>query len=219
MEKYIHVLRKCPMFAEINENDILAMMKCFEARVAHFHKNESVLREGDKARYMGVVLSGEVKVVRIDFWGNRSIITHIEPSEIFGESFVWAGVEQMPVDVVASEESDVLLIDCLKMKKNFASSGGSYGQIIFNLLHIVSKKNLFFNQKIEITSKRTTRDKLMAYLQLQAKQAGSNKFAIPYNRQELADFLQVERSGLSMEISKLCKEGVIENKKNQFILF
>ena len=124
----------------------------------------------------------------------------------------------MPVDVVASEETDVLLIDCLKMKQNFTGADGTYGKMIFNLLKIVASKNLFFNQKIEITSKRTTREKLMTYLQLQAKRAGSNQFTIPYNRQELADFLQVERSGLSVEISKLRKEGVIDNQKEHFTL-
>ena len=219
MEKYMNVLKNCPLFQEMDEEQILQMMTYFDAKVVHFRKNENVLREGDKTRFMGIVLAGQVQVVRNDFWGNRSIVTHIEPSEIFGESFAWAEVEQMPVDVIASEETEVLLIDCLKMKQNFVSSRGAYGQIIFNLLKITASKNLLFNQKIEITSKRTTRDKLMTYLQLQAKRAGSNKFVIPYNRQELADFLQVERSGLSMEISKLCKEGVMENHKSQFILF
>ena len=219
MEKYMNVLKNCPLFLEMKEEQILQMMKYFDAKVVHFRKNESVLREGDKARFMGVVLTGQVQVVRNDFWGNRSIVTHIDPSEIFGESFVWAGVERMPVDVFCSEQADVLLIDCMKMKQNFASSGGAYGQIVFNLLKITASKNLFFNQKIEITSKRTTREKLMAYLQLQAKRVGSNQFTIPYNRQELADFLQVERSGLSMEISKLRKEGIIDNQKNHFTLF
>ena len=219
MEKYISVLEKCPLFQEIKEEQILQMWKHFDSRVAYFQKNQSVLREGDKTRFMGIVLTGQVQVVRVDFWGNRSIVTHIEQGELFGESFVWAGVERMPVDVVASEETEVLLIDCLKMKQNFAKSGGAYGQIVFNLLKITASKNLFFNQKIEITSKRTTREKLMAYLQLQAKRVGSNQFTIPYNRQELADFLQVERSGLSMEISKLRKEGIIDNQKNHFTLF
>lgn len=218
MEKYIRVLEHCPLFQGMEEEQIFQMMKYFDARVVHFRKNETVLREGDKTRCMGIVLAGQAKVVRVDFWGNRSIVTHIEQGELFGESFVWAGVERMPVDVVASEETEVLLIDCLKMKQNFTDSEGTYGQIICNLLKIVASKNLFFNQKIEITSKRTTREKLMTYLQLQAKRAGSNQFTIPYNRQELADFLQVERSGLSVEISKLRKEGVIDNQKEHFTL-
>ncbi len=218
MEKYIRVLEHCPLFQGMEEEQIFQMMKYFDARVVHFQKNQSVLREGDKTRCMGIVLTGQVQIVRVDFWGNRSIVTHIEQGELFGESFVWAGVERMPVDVVASEETEVLLIDCLKMKQNFADSEGTYGQIICNLLKIVASKNLFFNQKIEITSKRTTREKLMTYLQLQAKRAGSNQFTIPYNRQELADFLQVERSGLSVEISKLRKEGVIDNQKEHFTL-
>lgn len=142
----------------------------------------------------------------------------IEPSRIFGESFACAGIEVLPVNVVASEDTDVLLIDARRITQSCSNSCSFHSRMIFNLLNIVARKNLVFHQKIEITSKRSTREKLMTYLLLEAKKNGSNTFTIPYDRQELADYLEVERSGLSAEISKMKKEKMLESHRCTFSL-
>ena len=216
MEKYLEVLRKCSLFENIADENLTAILGCLGAKLYCYCKNQTILREGDAANLIGIVLKGKVQVVRIDYYGNRSIVAMIEPTQMFGESFACADEKMVPVDIVASEDSEVLMVDCQRVIHSCSNACDFHRQIIFNLLKIVAKKNIMFNQKIEITSKRTTREKLLTYLLQQAKKTGSDEFSIPYDRQELADYLEVDRSGLSVEIGKLKKEGIIENRKNIF---
>ena len=134
-----------------------------------------------------------VHIIRVDYFGNRSIIEGIGSSGLFGESFACAGVSAIPVSAIAAEPSQIMLIDCLKITCSCSNACAFHQRMVGNLLRVVAKKSLAFHQKIEITSKRTTREKLLAYLLLQAKKSGGKPFEIPYNRQELADYLEVER--------------------------
>lgn len=192
------------------------MLGCLRAKVNHYAKNETIIAEGEPAKYVGIVLSGTMQIEQTDYYGNRSIVAGIEPSEWFGESFACAGVEMIPVNVVANEESKTMFVDCLRITQSCSIACSFHQQIIYNLMKGVATKNLMFHQKIEITSKRSIRKKLLTYLLLLAKKNNSNRYEIPYDRQGLADYQEVERSGLSAEIRKLRKEGVIECRKNWF---
>ena len=216
MKQYFDVLRKCLLFRGITDTELSAMLPCLGARIARFDKGDFIMTEGEEARYVGIVLSGLVHIIREDYFGNKSIIEGVGPSGLFGESFACAGVLSTPVSVIAAESAQVMLIDCLKIICSCSSACEFHQRIIYNLLKVVAEKNLAFHQKIEITSKRSTREKLLAYLLLQAKRSGTDSIEIPYNRQELADYLGVERSGLSTEIGKLCKQGVITADRKQF---
>lgn len=218
MKKYFEVLRKCPLFCNIADENLISMLGCLGARVESFDRKETVLAEGDKAEYVGIVLSGSVQIVRVDYFGNRSILTTAHPSELFGEAFACAGVSEIPVDIVASGKCEIMFIDCVKIICACSNACDFHRQMIYNLMRNIAAKNIMFHQKIEVTSKRSTREKLMTYLLLQAKRSNSRSFEIPYDRQELADYLEVERSGLSAEISKMRKEGIIESRKNHFEL-
>jgi len=218
MKKYFDVLRKCPLFNEIEDENLIALLGCLDARVRSYEKRETIIAEGTSAKYLGIVLSGSVQIVRIDYFGNRSIVSGAEPSQLFAEAFACAEVSAIPVDIIANEPCEIMLIDCQRLMHSCSNACGFHQQMIFNLMKDVATKNLLFHQKIEITSKRTTREKLMTYLMLQAKRAGSNRFEIPFDRQELADYLEVDRSGLSAEIGKLCKAGVISSRKAHFEL-
>ena len=218
MKEYFGVLRSCSLFDHISDEDIIPMLGCLGAKVATYAKKETILREGGAARHIGVVLCGVVQIVQVDYFGNRSIVANLEVSELFGESFACAGVEQMPVSVVAAEESKVLFLECLKITQSCSNACEFHRQMILNLLKVVAEKNLVFHRKIEVTSKRSTREKLMTYLLQQAKMQQSNCFEIPYDRQGLADYLEVDRSGLSAEISKLRREGILECRKNRFTI-
>ena len=218
MKKYINILMKCPLFAGISEEELLAMASCLGARAVSVPAGEVIFSEGSPAKYMGLLLSGAAQVVQEDYFGNRTILTHLEPADLFGESFACAQMEALPVSVIAAEPSEVLLMDCRRLLTTCTSACDFHNRLIFNLLKVVAMKNLMFQQKIEITSKRSTWEKLMTYLAAQAKRCGSNSFTIPFDRQELADYLEVDRSGLSAEISKLRKEGVLQSEKNRFVL-
>ena len=194
------------------------MLSCLGARTRSLTKNQIIFQEGDPARDVGIVLSGAVQIVKEDYYGKRSIVARIGPGELFGESFACAGVRALPVSVVASEDSLVAIIDCHRITVSCSNACAFHSRMIFNLLRVVASKNLLFNQKIEITSKRTTREKLMTYLLSQAKLHGSDSFTIPYDRQALADYLGVERSAMSTELGKLRREGVLECDKSWFKL-
>ncbi len=218
MKKYYEILKQCRLFDDIGDDNLMAMLGCLGAKVRRFCKNQSIMTEGEKVADIGILLKGEAQLIRDDYYGNRSIVASIQPSQLFAESFVCAGADCIPVNVVATEDSEVMLIDGYHILHTCGNSCSFHNQMIFNLMKIVATKNLMFTQKIEITSKRTTREKLMTYLMQQAKAHNSNSFAIPYDRQELADYLEVDRSGLSAEISKLRREGLLECNKNKFKL-
>ncbi len=218
MEKYFSILRRCPLFDQIEDTDLLALLGCLGARVEWFDKKNTILPEGEPARTIGIVLSGSAQVVQVDYYGNRSILSGVAVSEIFGEAFACAEVPASPVAVVAVEPCEVMLIDSLRILHTCSNSCGFHQQIIFNLMKELATKNILFHQKLEITSKRSTREKLMAYLMLQARKNGSSSFTIPFDRQELADYLEVDRSGLSAEISKLRSEGILESERKHFKL-
>ena len=218
MQKYLEMLKNCPLFAGIEEESLLRMLHCLGARVEHFDKKYTVFSEGTPARYVGILLSGSLQMSRVDYYGNRSILGNVKQGELFCEAFACASVEAMPISVVAIEESEVMLVDCSHILHTCQNACGFHHQMIYNLMRDLAEKNLVFHQRAEVTSKRSTREKLMAYLLLCAKEAGSNRFTVPFDRQELADYLEVDRSGLSAEISKLRREGILESDKQRFHL-
>ena len=218
MQEFFSVLKKSPLFDGISREDLGGLLDCLGAQVVRAKKSQVLMAEGDPARHLGVVLEGCVQIEKLDFYGNRSIMTQAREGELFAESFACAGAAEMPVSAVATEDTQIMLIDCQRITTGCSNACGFHSRLISNLLQIVATRNLQLNQKIEITAKRTTREKLMAYLMGQAKFHGCDSFYIPFDRQALADYLQVERSAMSAEISKLRAEGVLESKKNHFRL-
>jgi CRP-like cAMP-binding protein len=212
-------LKKCPLFDKIGEENLLRMLTCLGAKVDYFDKKYTVFSEGSPAKYIGIVLSGSAQIVQIDYYGNRSILAEVGESELFGEAFACAELDTVPVTVIANEPSEIMLINCSHILHTCENNCGFHKQLIFNLMKDLAKKTILFHQRIEITSKRTTREKLLAYLMLQVKKTGKHYFDIPFDRQELADYLEVDRSGLSAEISKMKKEGLIDSNKNHFVMY
>lgn len=216
MKNYFPVLESCPLFAGISQEELTGLLHCLGAKKMDVVKGQTVYAEGDTATHLGIVLSGAVRLIREDYYGNRSIVAHIGPGELFAESYACAGIPSLPVSVVAEESGKLLLIDSRRITVSCSNACTFHNRIINNMLRLVADKNLVFDQKIQVVSKRTTRDKLMAYLMNQMKLQNSSQFTIPYDRQALADYLEVDRSGLSAEISKLRKEGILQSRKNYF---
>ena len=218
MQEFLPVLQKCVLFDGIATADILGMLGCFGAVVKTAKKDGQIITEGDPAAYVGILLEGSANVVKQDYYGVRSIVSRVEAGQMFAESFACAGVAEIPVSVVADETCKFMLIAYRRITVGCSNACSFHAQVIHNLLKAVAARNLEFHQKLDITAKRTTRDKIMAYLLNQAKLHGSDSFVIPYDRQELADYLGVERSAMSAELSKLRKDGILESRKNQFTL-
>ncbi len=188
------------------------------AKESYYEKGQTVFFTGERIEKFGIVLSGQVQVVQDDYYGNRSILGKIDIGNLFGESFACSETKTLPVSVITTAESELLFIDCHRLAVPCAKACGFHSRLIQNMLSIVSTKNILLTQKIEFTSKRTTREKLLAYLSAEAKKAEGNYFYIPFNRQELADYLSVERSAMSAELSKLKNDGLLNFHKNQFEL-
>lgn len=218
MEEYFGILKRCPLFQNIDQTDMSVMLHCLGASVCKVSRNQPVCLEGEPAKYVGIVLEGMAQIVKVDYYGNRSIVMSVEPTQLFGEAFACAGLETMPVSIYAACDSVFMLIDCKRILNICSNACGFHNLLVRNLLRVVADKNLMLNQKIEVTSRRTTREKLMAYLLFQAKRQGSAQFSIPYDRQGLADYLGVERSAMSAELSRMRKEGLLEYNKNIFKL-
>ena len=208
----------CALFDGIAASDLAALLGCLGARHIAYGRGEVIMAEGAPVKDVGILLTGQVQLIRTDYYGNRSIMMNIRPGQLFAESFACARAERLPVSVIAADDCEALLLDCSRVLTSCCNACDFHSRIIFNLLQIVAKKNLALHCKALITAKRTTREKLMTYLLLQAKEAGRADFTIPFDRQGLADYLAVDRSGLSAEISKLKKEGILDYYRSDFRL-
>ena len=218
MERYLELLKESPLFYGISKEDLKNILSCLNAKVASYQKNQLIFKEGDPPSHVGIVLSGAVQIIKEDYYGNRNILAHIEVGELFGEVFACANMQNLPVTVLSNSDTRIMLLDCKGMVTSCTNSCHFHSKLIKNLLRILAEKSLILNHKIELLSKRTIREKLLTYLMSQAKKNGYNEFVIPYDRQGLADYLGVERSAMSAEISKMCKDGLIETKKSRFKL-
>ena len=219
MEKYLALLGSTALFKGIDREDISSMLSCLSARKLAFRRGEALFMEGDKAGFIGLVLEGEVQILRDDFYGKTSLMDIARPGELFAEVFACSGVPAMPVSGYARSDCVVLLMDCRRIMTLCSNSCAFHNLIIKNLLQAVAEKTLTLSRKIRIMSQRSTREKLLAYLSEQAKLKGSASFDIPLDRQSLADYLGVERSAMSTELGKLRKDGVLECSGRHFTLF
>lgn len=218
MELNYAVLSKSPLFHQIDKSDLQSMLKCLGVKKKECKKDSYILFPGESVEYMGIVMRGKVAVMKEDAQGNRNILSEFGPSEMFGGALAYLRSTKSPVSVVAIEDSEVLLIDNKRIVSTCSSACVFHTMLIKNMLEILAGEVLMLNQKLDVISKRTTREKLLTFLQSQKNLSNSNPFTIAYNREQLADFLFVDRSAMSRELSKMRDEGIIKFKKNKFEL-
>ncbi len=218
MEKIFPLLSASPLFEGIGREDFSSVLRCLGARTNSFEKGEALFFEGDVVTELGLLVSGRLHLLRSDIRGNTSLVMEIVPPELFAEAVVCGGLGRMPVSVVAREASEVLTLDYKKVVTTCTAACDFHAKLIRNMIGVLARKNIMMSAKIEHMSKRTTREKLLSYLNDVARQKGKRAFAIPFTRQELADYLCVERSALSAEMSKLKASGVLDYRKNNFEL-
>lgn len=207
-----------PLFQNILPEDIPVMLKRLHAYTKSYQKEEYIRHAGDPADFIGIIESGSIHILQDDYYGNRNITASISEGSLFGEAFACAGIPYLPVDIVAAEDCTVMFLNVKKLLNTCDNGCEFHHTLIRNLLGIVAQNNMYLNQKIKYTSRKTTGEKLMAYLTDQAKMKSSNDFTIPFNRQELADYLGVERSAMSAELGKLTKLGILQTQRSHFTL-
>ena len=211
------VLSGTALFRGIEETDFQGLLSCLEATERHFQKGETVLHRGDRTDRMGLLLEGTVHIVREDFWGNRSMVGLAGSGDIFAESYGLTG-EPLEVSVLAATDCEILFFSASKAVSGCAKVCSFHEQLSRNLLGMLARKNLLLTEKMRHMARKTTREKLLSYLSAQALRANNSEFDIPLDRQQLADFLGVERSAMSAALGKLRDEGVLEFRKNHFHL-
>lgn len=194
------------------------MLACLDAKSANYQTGSCILRVGDAAEALGLMLLGNAFIVQEDFWGNRNIIISIGPGQSFAEAFACAPDAALNISVVAESPCTVLFLNVKRILTVCPTACAHHSRIIRNLLSDLACKNLRLNEKLTHLGQRTTRAKLLSYLSAEAQRHGSFEFDIPFSRQQLADYLFVERSGLSLELCKLRDDGFLEFHKNHFIL-
>lgn len=214
MEKYFNVLKNSMLFSDIEENELDSMLVCLNAKIKDYKKDDFVFRVGDKITQVGFVLTGKVHIINEDYWGNRVIISQIKEGNLFGESYACAGATAETISAVAIEDTKIMFLDVKRIITTCSSGCVFNTRLIKNLITVLSQKNLLLTGKIEHTSKRSTREKLLSYLSNESKKANSSSFNIPFNRQQLADFLCVDRSAMSNELSKMKKDGILDFNKS-----
>ena len=218
MEKYIPILKRTQLFSGVGEKEIGAMLNCLQAKLCTYKKGEYVLRQGEHLDNILVLVEGKLHIQRDDYWGNRSIINMVSVGEMFGEAYVALESGTLMNDVLAVEDSAVIFFDVKRIITVCSAACRFHSMVVQNLFFAISEKNRKLVQKLTFMTKRTTREKLIAYLSEEAKRQNSSEFSIPFNRQQLADFLSVDRSAMSNELCKMRDEGLIEFEKSYFKL-
>lgn len=218
MEKYIPILKRTQLFSGVGEEEIRAMLNCLQAKLCTYKKGEFVLRQGEHLDKIFVLMTGKLHIQRDDYWGNRSIINMVSVGEMFGEAYVAPESGVLMNDVLAVEDSVVIFFDVKRIMTVCSSACRFHSMVVQNLFFAISEKNRRLVQKLTFMTKRTTREKLIAYLSEEAKRQNSSEFSIPFNRQQLADYLSVDRSAMSNELCKMRDEDLIEFEKSRFKL-
>lgn len=218
MEKVFNVLENSPLFEGISKDEMELLFGCLDLQTKSFTRKELVVTEGDAVNWIGLVLSGKVIIQQENFWGHTDILAKVESGDIFAEAYVCGRQASLPVTVEAEEETEILLLDYQQTIDWCSKACTFHNRFIQNLLQIISEKNIRLLQKISVLNKRTTREKVLSYLSFEARKQHAPSFEINFNRQELADYLSVDRSALSKELSRMQQAGLIRYHKSRFEL-
>ena len=218
MKEFFSVIRSARLFAGISGEELASMLACLEPREVHVPKDSFLLRAGDTAESFGLVLSGSVLMIQEDIWGNRNILSRAGAGQTFAAAFACAPGSVLNVSAAAEVSVTAMFLNVSRILNVCPSACDHHSRILRNLLSELAEKNLRFGEKLTHMGQRTTRAKLMSYLSAEAQRRGSREFDIPFSRQQLADYLAVERSGLSVELGKMREEGLLDFHKNHFVL-
>lgn len=218
MKNYVPYLMHTQLFSGVKEDEIPQVLECLDAHIVKYKAGEYVFRQGEHIKSITLLVDGKLHIQRYDYWGNGNIINIIETGEMFGEAYVTPNSETLINNVIAVEDSTVLFLNSEKIISVCPNSCGFHSVIMRNLIYAISDKNRKLVQKLAYMSNRTTREKLTAYLSDESERQKNSTFTIPFNRQQLADFLSVDRSAMSNELSKMRNEGLIKFNKSKFTL-
>lgn len=202
-------LSQVMLFAGIDKEDISSLLHCLGARERQYKKGEVIFSEGDVTEQLGIVLSGQVFIQYSDISGTASILGSAEAGDTFGEAYACSGGEAMQISALAAEDSRVMFLNVNRVLTTCPSSCNFHSMLIRNLLTVCARKNLNLSRRMLHTTPKTIRGRLISYFSQRVKETKSSSFTLPYNRQQLADYLGVDRSAMCSELSKMQRDGII----------
>lgn len=209
-------LSDIPLFRGIDTAELDALLPCLGAIERQYKKGDIILKEGVPTEHLGIILSGLAIIERSDVWGNNSILGYAATNAVFAETYACLPKEPLRIRVTAAEDTTVLLLNVSRVLHTCQNVCGFHTKLIRNLLTVSAEKNLQLSDRILYTTSKSIRGRLLSYFSDQVKRNGSFEFSIPLNRQQLADYLSVDRSAMSNELSKMQKEGLLRYRKNRF---
>lgn len=204
------------LFKGIENTDMGAMLSCTGYHIGSYTKGQVIALENEHIRHVGIVLSGAVDMVKEDVWGNKTLLARIGRGELFGESFACAEDNQSLVTFSAPEQTRVLFIPFHRIMHTCSMACEFHHRLVENMVGIIAEKNRELMKKVEVVSRRSLREKILAYLSHQSQRAENRYFAIPLSRQELAEYLCADRTALSRELASMKNDGIIDYDKNMF---
>ena len=207
---------RSPLFAGIRPEDMAPMLHCIGYHIRAYSKGEIVAFEGDNLKHIGIVLSGSVDMVKEDLWGNKTMLLRMGKNELFGETFACGDDSLSAVTFVVSEDAWVMFMPFSRVMHSCTMACEFHHRLIENMVKVIANKNRDLMRKVDVVSKRTIREKLLAYLSIQAQLQNSRYFEVPLGRVELAEYLCVDRSALTRELAKMKDDGLIDYDKNRF---
>ncbi len=217
MEKEINYV-DIPLFEGISPENLEKLLFCINSFKREFEKGETIIMEKDQVPYIGIVLAGDVHILKEDIWGNRTLLAYIGKGELFGENFAVTKVPESSVTFVAASKTKVLFLAAANIIHTCPNSCSFHAKIAENMFHLLGQKSISFMNKIEIMSKDSLRGKLLAYISMLSQQQNSRYVTSPLSRTELADYLSVNRSAMTRELGKMRSEGLIDFDKNTFMI-
>lgn len=211
-------LSTTPLFAGISEREIEHVLGCLQARERTYQKGEVIFRAGTRITDIGLIESGGANMTVVFYWGYSRIFGHFEAGDVIGENYAALPDTELPGDMIAVEETRVLFMDLKRIMTTCSQCCSYHHDLMMNLLRIAARKNLELSRRMMQTSSRSIRERLLMYLSRQADIHGGPAFSIPFDRQQLADYLGVDRSALSAELARMKRDGLIDYRKNEFVL-
>lgn len=219
MNEFIPILKRTRLFSGVSEDDISSILTCLGATLKNYKKGEYVFHQGESISDITLLAEGKLHIQRDDYWGNSNIISVIGVGEMFGEAYATPNSSAILNDVIAVEDSTILFFSAKRIITTCPSACRFHSLVLQNLFYAISDKNRKLVQKLAHMSNRSTREKLMSYLSEESSRQNSSTFTIPFNRQQLADFLSVDRSAMSNELCKMRNEGLLAFEKSKFTLY
>ena len=217
MDKILRTVNSA-LFEGICYEDRRAMLGCIGYHIGTFRKGDIINFEDEKIKHVGIVVEGSVDMVKEDIWGNKTMLVRSRKDDVFAETFACGSDNLSMVTFQVSEDATILFLPFNRVMHNCTMACQFHHQLIENMVHVIANKNRDLMRKVEVVSKRTTREKLLSFLSIQAQLQQTRYFEIPLGRVELAEYLCVDRSAMTRELSKMKEEGLIDYDKNCFRL-